>query len=61
MAFLGVIFMSMRSFSYPVSNISNGGALLFAVFVIFLHLLPGLLMLLFSRFFGIWVGKDLDD
>jgi hypothetical protein len=61
MAFLGVIFMSMRSFPYPVTNISNGGALLFAAFVIFLHILPGLLMLIFSKFFGVWVGRDLGD
>ena len=38
LAFLGVIFMSMRSFPYPVSNISNVGALLFGVFITFLHL-----------------------
>jgi hypothetical protein len=62
MAFLGIIFMLMRgSFAYPVANITNAGAFLFIVFIIFLHLLPGLLMLVFSKFFGVWVAKDLDD
>lgn len=61
MAFLGVVFMSMRSFPYPVSDISNFGAVLFVVFLVLLHILPGLLMLVFSKFFGVWVGKDLND
>lgn len=62
MAFLGIIFMFIQQrFPYPVANISNVGATLFVVFIIIIHLLPGLLMLIFSKFFGIWVSKDLDD
>jgi hypothetical protein len=61
LAFLGVIFMATRSHPYPVSNISYTETALFVVFLVFIHILPGLLLLLFSKFFGVWVGKDLDD
>lgn len=61
LSFIGIIFMFRRSYPYPVANISYAGAALFAIFLMFVHILPGLLLFLLARFFGALAGRDLND
>lgn len=57
--FLGLSLMASKSHPYPVSGISDGGAVLFVFVLLFLYALPGTLMIALGKTLGKWVGRDL--
>jgi hypothetical protein len=61
LVFLGLSFMSQRSFRYPTPDPSNFEAGLFVLLLVLWHALPGIALFVFSALLGKFIGKNLGD